>query len=88
MPVRLLTPSSIWNSFRNSNKRHIFITGGRGTGKTTLLRTMFDAPLQGITTFAEPKKAVYLLENGTENKIMVEMSVVPWKCCAFCIFHH
>ena len=71
MPARLLTPSSIWNSFRNSNKRHIIITGGRGTGKTTLLRAMFDKSIHGITTFAKPKKAVYLLENGTENQITI-----------------
>ena len=72
MPARLLTPSSIWNSFLSGSKRHIVITGGRGTGKTTLLGKLFpDSSLRGITTFAVPKKAVYLRENGTENDITV-----------------
>lgn len=72
MPANLLTPSSIWNSFRSSHKRHIIITGGRKTGKTTLLGKLFpDKPLQGITTYAVPKKAVYLRENGTENDILI-----------------
>jgi molybdenum cofactor cytidylyltransferase len=71
MPARLLTPGSIWNSFLNSNKRHIIITGGRGTGKTTLLGKLFPYTLRGITTYAVPKQAVYLCENGTENKFTV-----------------
>jgi molybdenum cofactor cytidylyltransferase len=72
MPARLLTPSSIWNSFANSNKRHLIITGGRGTGKTTLLGALFQNSLTcGITTYAEPKKAVYLRENGTTNEITI-----------------
>ncbi len=71
MPARLLTASSIWNSFLNSNKRHIVITGGRGAGKTTLLGKLFPVPLRGVTTFAEPKKAVYLRENGTENNVAI-----------------
>ena len=47
------------------------ITGGRGVGKTTLLNELFPYPLSGITTYAEPKKAVYLNENGTTNEITV-----------------
>ena len=38
MPVYRLTASSIISSFRVSGKRHLLLTGGRGTGKTTLLR--------------------------------------------------
>ena len=64
-------PASIWNSFRNSHKHHIVITGGRGAGKTTLLRGLFPRPLPGITTYAEPKKAVYLQENGTDSQATV-----------------
>ena len=71
MPARLLTPGSIWNSFLNSNKRHLIITGGRGTGKSTLLGKLFPHPLRGITTYAVPKKAVYLCENGTKNEVAV-----------------
>ena len=68
MPVRLLTPSSIWTSFQNSRKRHLLITGGKGSGKTTLLKKLFpDTTLPGITTYAVPKKGVYLRENGSEN---------------------
>ena len=72
MPARLLTPSSIWNSFLSSSKRHIVITGGRGKGKTTLLGKLFpDSSLHGVTTYAVPKQAVYLRENGTENSLTV-----------------
>lgn len=67
MPVFRPTANCIWNSFRNSGKRHILLTGGRKSGKTTLLASMFEHPLPGITTWAEPKRAVYLKENGTQN---------------------
>ena len=40
MPVYRLTASSIISSFRVSGKRHLLLTGGRGTGKTTLLRLL------------------------------------------------
>ena len=55
MPVYRLTASSIISSFRVSGKRHLLLTGGRGTGKTTLLRAL--VPLlcpgaQEITTAA------------------------------------
>ena len=72
MPARLLTPSSIWNSFLSSNKRHIVITGGRGAGKTTLLSSLFpDRTMRGITTYARAREAVYLRENLTENTVVV-----------------
>ena len=71
MPARMLTPSSIWNSFRSSHKRHLIITGGRGKGKTTLLQGLFDHPLRGITTYAVPQKAVYLRENGEETETVI-----------------
>ena len=62
-PVFRPTADCIWNSFRSSNKRHLILTGGRKSGKTTLLNALFPAPLPGLTTRAEPKKAVYLTEN-------------------------
>lgn len=62
-----LTSSCIWNSFQNSNKKHIIITGDRGAGKSTLLNQLFPNPLPGITTWAVPKSAVYIKENGSEN---------------------
>lgn len=40
MPVYRLTASSIISSFWVSGKRHLLLTGGRGTGKTTLLRAL------------------------------------------------
>ena len=65
MPAFRPTASCIWNSFRSSGKRHLILTGDRGSGKTTLLRALFPEPLPGITTWAEPKKAVWLKENLT-----------------------
>ena len=67
MPVYRPTASCIWNAFRNafrsSGKRHLILTGGRGSGKTTLLKALFPEPLPGITTWAEPGRAVWLKEN-------------------------
>ena len=71
MPVNRLTESCIWNSFRSSGKRHLILTGTRGSGKTTLLKALFPEPLPGLTTWAEPKKAVYLRENTTGDTVQV-----------------
>lgn len=72
MPARLLTPDSIWNSFLNSNKRHLLITGTRGIGKTTLLNKLFCGRLpRGITTYAIRQKAVYMRENGNSNDVVI-----------------
>ena len=71
MPVNRLTESCIWNSFRSSGKRHLILTGTRGSGKTTLLKALFPEPLPGLTTWAEPKKAVYLRENTTADVVQV-----------------
>lgn len=67
MPAYRLTSNCIWNSFQNSNKKHIIITGNRGAGKSSLLHCLFPNPLPGITTWAVPKSAVYLKENSTDN---------------------
>ena len=66
MPVYRLTASSIISSFRASGKRHLLLTGGRGTGKTTLLRAL--VPLlcpgtQEITTAAYPADRVEIRES-------------------------
>lgn len=88
MPAYSPTADCIWNSFRSSSKRHLILTGGRRTGKTTLLSRLFPKPLPGLTTWAEPGKAVYLKKNtsgrtvqvgtydaglpGTENKMVLQ----------------
>ena len=71
MPAKKQTASCIWNSFRKSGKKHLVITGTRGSGKTTLLQALFPEKLPGITTWAEPKQAVYLRENITGQTVQV-----------------
>ena len=71
MPVYRLTAPCIWNSFRSSDKRHLILTGGRGCGKTTLLKQLFPEPLPGLTTRAKPKQAVYLQDNLTSETVQV-----------------
>ena len=71
MPVSYLTADCIWNSFRSSGKRHLILTGTRGSGKTTLLHALFPEKLPGLTTWAEPGKAVYLRENMTGKTMQI-----------------
>jgi len=66
----LPTAGCIWNSFRSSNKRHLILTGTKGAGKTTLLKQLFPQPLPGLTTWAEPKQAVYLQNNLTSETVL------------------
>ena len=79
MPAGYLTADSIWNSFLNSNKRHLIITGAKGTGKTTLLKNLFPENLPGITTRAKPKEAVYLRDNlsGETAQIGIFDETIP-----------
>ena len=67
MLAELLTPACIWNSFRSSHKKHLVLTGGRKTGKTTLLNKLFRKQTRGITTWAVPKECVFIRENGTDR---------------------
>lgn len=71
MPVYRPTASSIWNSFRISGKRHLVLTGTRGIGKTTLLSKLFPEGLPGITTWAEPGKAVYMRDNNGASSVRI-----------------
>ena len=71
MPAPRPTPGCIWNSFRASGKRHLLLTGGRGSGKTTLLNALCPEPLPGVTTWADPGKAVYLREENTGRETAI-----------------
>lgn len=71
MPASRLTVDCIWSSFHSSGKRHLILTGTRGSGKTTLLNRLFPGVFPGITTRAEPKKAVYLRENTSGETLQV-----------------
>lgn len=63
--------NGIWTSFWNSGKRHLLLTGTRGVGKTTLLHELLPQKLPGITTWAEPGKAVYLEDNLTLERVKI-----------------
>ena len=63
MPAYRLTADSIWTSFRSSGKRHLLLTGGRGSGKTTLFSKLVPTGCPGITTWAVPQEGVYLRDN-------------------------
>lgn len=71
MPAPRPTPGCIWNSFQASGKRHLLLTGGRGSGKTTLLGFLCPEPLPGVTTWADPGKAVYLREESTGRETVI-----------------
>ena len=71
MPAYRPTESSIWNSFRSSGKRHLVLTGTMGIGKTTLLSKLFPDGLPGITTWAEPRKAVYMRDNEAAESVKI-----------------
>lgn len=71
MPAQKITAACIWNSFQASGKRHLLLTGSRGSGKTTLLNALSPEPLPGVTTWADPGKAVYLRENRTGREAAI-----------------
>lgn len=47
MPVFRPTADCIWKSFRSSQKKHLVLTGSRGSGKTTLFHALFPAGTEG-----------------------------------------
>ncbi len=75
MPAARPTALCIWNSFRASGKRHLLLTGGRGSGKSTLLAALRPllggGPVPGLTTWAEPGRAVYLREEHTGRSAQI-----------------
>ena len=66
-----LTASCIWTSFQNSEKRHLLLTGSRGSGKTTLFQALGGNDFPGLTTTAEKGKRVLLRENGTGKEATI-----------------
>jgi len=71
MPVSKLTADCIWNSFHKSGKRHLIITGKRGSGKSSLLAKLFPKNVPGITTWAEREKAVFLRDNLSGETVQI-----------------
>lgn len=71
-----LTAESIMRSFQTSHKKHLFLTGRRGAGKTSLLGELtpllnFSGVLPGITTKVFPGDCVILEENGTGQTAVI-----------------
>ncbi|MCQ2470051.1 MAG: NTP transferase domain-containing protein [Ruminococcus sp.] len=68
MPACLLNKSSLMNSFRSSGKKHLIITGGRGSGKSTLINSLAGVD---ISTRAEKGKAVYLYDKASGKETVI-----------------
>jgi len=66
-----LDAEAVLKSFNVSGKRHLLITGSRASGKTTLLCGMVRSEIPRITTWAEPKNAVYLRDEATGETAVV-----------------
>lgn len=71
MPVQMLTTDSIWNSFRSSNKKHLILTGSRGSGKSKLLEKLIPETAPGIRTWAIPGTGVFMKENDTSLQAQI-----------------
>lgn len=56
------------NSFLSSGKRHLIITGGRQSGKSTLLSSLSKPD---IITYAVKENGVFLRESDTENEARI-----------------
>lgn len=46
-----------------SGKKHLFLTGGRGVGKTTCFSALLPAGTPGLTTWAESQRAAWMRDN-------------------------
>lgn len=69
-PVYRPTASSIWRSFLTSGKRHLLLTGSRGSGKTTRINQLC-AELPGIVTCAVPQTGVYMQEHPHNQRVQI-----------------
>ena len=62
-----------WSEFLGTGKKHLFITGYRGAGKTTLINNLM--PLihssSGLTSFAIKGVDVHLVNNSTKEEIVI-----------------
>lgn len=70
-----LTPSSIWNIFLASGKRHLLLTGGRGIGKTTALCALpLPVGTPCIRSALVPGKGVWLA--GPWGKLQIQIGAM------------
>lgn len=64
---------NVWSEFLGTGKKHLFITGYRGAGKTTLINNLM--PLihssSGLTSFAIKGVDVHLVNNSTKEEIVI-----------------
>ena len=69
MPAAKPTARSIIRSLEVSRKRHLFLTGSRGAGKSTLARQLLpllaDTPVPGFATHVTPQSCVTLQDLTT-----------------------
>ena len=74
-PVPRPDAGCIWTSFQSSGRRHLILTGGRGSGKSTRLEVLAarlsDRALPGVSTWAQPGQAVWLRDNLTGEQAAV-----------------
>lgn len=64
----------IWNQYLMSGKKHLFITGYRGAGKTTLInrvRQLVGDESAGLTSFAIKGVDVHLVNDKTKEEIII-----------------
>lgn len=69
-PAYRPTAASIWNSFLSSGKRHLILTGGRGTGKSTAINPLRTG-MPGIITCAVPQTGVCMQQYPEGSKVQI-----------------
>lgn len=74
--IRLrLSGEQAYRYYRKSGKRHLFLTGDRGSGKTTLFQKLrprlAESSVPGITTWAVPKNGVFLKGNCSGDFVQI-----------------